>query len=117
MSKINMSAFCLFCHMVCPFEFEEIPILNLIGLFSYTGKSCTFHSNGGAEWLRKMGMNTCKKGSIEIYNAAAYLECRNLWGVGGVIIHEFSHAFHNKHCPDGYECSDIREVLCVTICM
>jgi hypothetical protein len=58
-----------------------------------------------------MGMNPCKEGAIELYNAAAYLECRSLWGVGGVIIHEFAHAFHNKHCPDGYECSDIREVL------
>jgi len=57
-----------------------------------------------------MGMNVSKEGSIEIYSAEAYLECRDLWGVGGVIIHEFSHAFHNKHCPDGYECAEIREV-------
>jgi len=55
-------------------------------------------------------MNVSKVGSIEIYSAEAYLECRDLWGVGGVIIHEFSHAFHNKHCPDGYECAEIREV-------
>lgn len=55
-------------------------------------------------------MNTAKEGGIEIYSAEAYLKCRNLWGVGGVIIHEFSHAFHNKHCPDGYDCTEIREV-------
>ena len=80
-------------------------------VYGCVGKVCTFYPLGGTDWFRKMGMNPCKEGSIELYNAAAYLECRSLWGVGGVIIHEFAHAFHNKHCPDGYECSDIREVL------
>eukprot|EP01038_Epipyxis_sp_PR26KG_P015047 gene15047-20246_t len=71
--------------------------------------TCTFHPIGGKEWLRNMGMNESKEGGIEIYSAQEYINSRHHWGPGGVLVHEFSHAFHNKHCPDGYNCYEIRE--------
>lgn len=36
-------------------------------------------------------------GSVTI-SAVLYVEHRNLWGVGGLLIHELAHAFHDKLC-------------------
>lgn len=65
--------------------------------------SCCFHPLGGAAWLRRNGLSEAKEGGVEIGSARHYLRCRRLWGVGGVLVHEFSHAFHNKCLPGGYE--------------
>ena len=67
------------------------------------GNSCTFHPIGGRSWLRNNGMSELKEGSVEIYCAQEYLASRTHWEVGGVLLHEYSHAFHNVHCPDGFE--------------
>ena len=57
-----------------------------------------------------MGMRTDKAGGIEIYSAKEYLRTRHHWGVGGLLLHEFSHAYHDKHCKDGYDNTCILEV-------
>jgi len=55
-------------------------------------------------------MNPAKCGGVEIYSAADYVASRTLWGVGGLLLHELSHAYHFKHCPNGYDCRDILDV-------
>jgi hypothetical protein len=55
-------------------------------------------------------MRTDKAGGVEIYCAKNYLETRRHWGVGGVILHEYSHAYHYKHCENGFDNDDIKQV-------
>ena len=62
------------------------------------------------DWLSKMGMRTDKAGGIEIYSAEEYIRTRTQWGVGGVLLHEYSHAYHYKHCINGYENEHILQV-------
>lgn len=64
---------------------------------------CTYHPKEGADWLRRVGMNTSKAGSVEIYSAEHYLEARVLWGVGGLLLHELVHCIHDKYCAGGYD--------------
>jgi hypothetical protein len=66
------------------------------------GRGCCYHPEGGADWLSSNGMSTKKSGCIEIYSAVDYLNDNGLWGVGGVLVHELSHAYHNKYCEGGY---------------
>jgi hypothetical protein len=73
------------------------------------GTTCCFHPVGGEEWLRRNGMRQDKVGGIEIYSAANYMKCRGEWGDGGLLLHEYSHAYHCKYCPDGYDCAAIRD--------
>jgi hypothetical protein len=72
--------------------------------------SCCYHPHGGADWLRKNGLNVCKEACVEIFSAEGYLRSRDHWGTGGVLVHEFSHVYHDKHCEDGYDCEEIRSV-------
>ena len=58
-----------------------------------------------------MGMKVEKAGGIEIYSAQNYLKTRNNWGVGGLLLHEYSHAYHYKHCANGYDNENILEVI------
>ena len=55
-------------------------------------------------------MRTDKVGGIEMYCAEDYLQSRDQWGTGGLLLHEYCHAYHNKHCDGGYDCEVIREV-------
>ncbi|KAL7546385.1 hypothetical protein ACHAWF_009733, partial [Thalassiosira exigua] len=48
-----------------------------------------------------------KAGGVEIYNYVAF---RNGWGPGGLILHEFSHAWHYHHVKDGLDNSLIKNV-------
>lgn len=73
------------------------------------GRAVTFHPKGGKNWLKNMGMNEDKEGGIEMYDARDYLSSRGNWGPGGVLVHEFSHAFHNKFCKDGFNCEEIKQ--------
>ena len=66
-----------------------------------------FH--GGSGWLRRNGMNPAKKGGIEMYKSSAYLDDCFLWGVGGLMLHELSHAWHRLHCDDGFDNVDIQK--------
>lgn len=73
------------------------------------GVGCCYHPQLGSDWLRRMGMNTNKAGCIEMYSAAGYLDdhARGLWGAGGLVLHELSHAYHDKFCAEGYNNQDI----------
>lgn len=67
------------------------------------GNTCTYHPKGGCNWLKANGLREDKCGSVEIYCAQEYLESRGLWGVGGIILHEFCHAYHDQHLKNGFE--------------
>lgn len=71
--------------------------------------SCCFHPLGGGTWLRKHGLSMRKEGAIEIGSATHYLSSRKLWGIGGILVHEFAHAYHNKCLPGGYEHAELRQ--------
>lgn len=62
------------------------------------------------EWLRRHGLRDAKAGCVEMNCVADYLQTRGTWGVGGLLLHELSHAFHDHGCPDGYSCESIKEV-------
>ena len=62
-----------------------------------------------------MGMRADKAGGIEMYSAKHYLDYRGQWGVGGVMLHEFCHAYHYKHCKDGFDNEDIKEVEYINV--
>lgn len=68
-----------------------------------------YHPDGGSVWLQSNGLNPSKSGSVEINCLNDYLQSRDLWGVGGLLLHELCHAFHDKHTPGGYNCSIIRQ--------
>jgi hypothetical protein len=72
-----------------------------------TGKGMCFHPE--KEWLVKNGMHPKKCECVELYCAKDYKESRKLWGTGGVLIHEFSHAYHFKACENRYDNKGIRE--------
>lgn len=71
---------------------------------------CCYHPRGGTDWLKKNGLSARKEGCVEVFCAESYLKSRDHWGTGGVLVHEFSHVYHDKHCADGYDCKEIREV-------
>ena len=60
-----------------------------------------------------MGMRPDKAGGVEMYCAKHYLEFRDYWGTGGVLLHEFCHAYHFKHCKDGFNNEEVKEVTTV----
>lgn len=66
------------------------------------GRACCYHDNSTG-WLQSVGMRLDKAGGVEIYCAADYLRDRGLWGVGGVMMHELAHAYHNKHLVDSFD--------------
>jgi len=71
------------------------------------GRSCTYHPQDGKEWLLSMGMSKDKSGGIEIFCPNDYIGSRNHWGLGGGLLHELSHSFHDKHCQDGFDNTEI----------
>ncbi|RYH21283.1 hypothetical protein EON65_21035 [archaeon] len=66
-----------------------------------------YHPVGGANWLKKHGLSVFKEGCVEICNATSYLRDRELWGQGGILVHEYSHAYHDKFCTQGYDNPDV----------
>jgi hypothetical protein len=80
----------------------------------YGPKHCPIQGRGmcyhpGVDWLREQGMHPSKCESVELYRASEYREMREHWGCGGIWLHEFSHAYHHKGCPDGYDNSEIQQ--------
>jgi hypothetical protein len=71
------------------------------------GRGMCFHP--GSEWLRQNGMSTEKSECVELYQASEYRTLRMDWGIGGILLHEFSHAYHHKGCINGYDNTDIIE--------
>jgi hypothetical protein len=76
-----------------------------------TGRHMCYHPSTGAAWLRRHGLRESKAGCVEMSCAADYLQTRTTWGVGGLLLHELSHAFHDLGCPGGYSCDTISKVL------
>ena len=72
-----------------------------------TGTGCCYYSV--PEYLLQNAMCPEKLGCIEIYNAADYLRDADLWGKGGLLLHELSHAYHDKCCLNGDKNEDIEE--------
>lgn len=68
-------------------------------------RDACFHP--GAGWLKKVGMSPAKCGGIEFFDAMHYLSDCDLWGPGGLMLHELSHAWHSKFIEDGYDNKDI----------
>eukprot|EP01041_Mallomonas_annulata_P011304 gene11304-23658_t len=71
------------------------------------GTAMCFHPKDGAPWLRRMGTSVFKAGGIELYCPFDYVSSRGHWGDGGVMLHELAHAYHNKHCENGYDNNEI----------
>ena len=64
-----------------------------------------YHPN--AEWLVDHGYHAAKAGCVELYDSQGYTSDRHYWGKGGVLVHEFAHAYHHKCLPDGYDNEEI----------
>ena len=69
------------------------------------GSGMCFHP--GSEWLRRNGMSIKKCECVELYRASEYRDIRVDWGMGGILLHEFCHAYHHKGCIDGYDNDEI----------
>ncbi|KAL3801147.1 hypothetical protein ACHAW5_011095 [Stephanodiscus triporus] len=71
-------------------------------------RDACFHPGSG--WLKKNGMSPAKCGGVEFFDARHYLSDCDLWGAGGLILHELSHAWHSKFVEDGYDNKEIIDV-------
>jgi hypothetical protein len=71
------------------------------------GRGLCFHPEG--KWLEENFMTPEKAECVEIYCAKEYKEDCKLWGRAGVLVHEFSHAYHHFMCEGGYDNPDIKE--------
>ncbi|KAL7468194.1 hypothetical protein ACHAXS_008410 [Conticribra weissflogii] len=71
------------------------------------GKDACFHP--GRSWLVRNGMNPEKCGGVEFYDARHYWSDCDLWGPGGLILHELCHAWHCLHTEGGYDNGDVKE--------
>lgn len=71
------------------------------------GSGLCFHPE--KNWLEDHFMSPEKLECVEIYCAKEYMKDCRLWGRAGVLVHEFSHAYHHFMCEDGYGNKDIKE--------
>jgi hypothetical protein len=71
------------------------------------GSNLCFHPDPA--WLAENGCHVEKAKCVEMYDILQYCVVSKHWGPGGVLIHELSHAYHNKFLPEGYDNPDIQE--------
>jgi len=71
------------------------------------GRGMCFHPGSG--WLEQNGMCKDKKECIEVYKCEEYVTDSQLWGPGGVLLHELCHAYHWKMVEDGYGNDEIKK--------
>ena len=72
------------------------------------GEGCCFHPD--VDWLMEHGCHAQKVECVELYNLEKeYQSDYLLWGPGGVLVHEFSHAYHFKCLPGGYDNPQVLE--------
>ena len=69
------------------------------------GEGMEYHPS--EEWLESVGMSVDKAKAIEMYEAAEYFEDVEVWGTGGSLLHELSHAYHDKCLEDGLDNKEI----------
>jgi len=82
---------------------------------SYGPKAAPVHARDacfhpGAGWLKRNGMRPDKCGGVEFFDAKHYLSDCDLWGPGGLMLHELSHAWHSKFVEGGYDNKEIAEI-------
>jgi hypothetical protein len=80
----------------------------------YGPKACPIEGGGmcfhpDVSWLEENGMCKEKCECVEVYRCEEYLEDYQLWGPGGVLLHELCHAYHWKMVPGGYENPEIKK--------
>jgi hypothetical protein len=46
---------------------------------------------------------------VEVNDAPHYRKDCDLWGIGGVMLHELSHAYHHGMLPNGYDNKEIQK--------
>ena len=73
------------------------------------GRSMTYHPTNGSGWLQGQGMTVAKAGGVEIFDPRDFLGDRDLWGEGGVVLHELTHAFHDRCVPSGWSNAAVQE--------
>ena len=71
------------------------------------GRHLCFHPESG--WLKANGETARKCHGVEVYRTSDYMHDYSLWGDGGVILHELSHAWHCCFVSNGYANECIRE--------
>ncbi len=69
------------------------------------GRGCCYHPS--KEWLLRNGLSGMKHRCVEVNNGPCYKEDCDLWGIGGVMLHELSHAYHHGMLPGGYANKEI----------
>ena len=70
------------------------------------GHGCCYHPS--KEWLVHNGLSGEKHMCVEVNNAPHYRKDCDLWGIGGVMLHELSHAYHHGMLPNGYANKEIQ---------
>lgn len=70
------------------------------------GNGCCYHPS--KKWLVQNGLSGEKHMCVEVNDGPKYRKDCDLWGVGGVMLHELSHAYHHIMIPDGYENKEIK---------
>lgn len=81
--------------------------------FQYGPQACPIDGEGfcfhpDVDWLIAHGCHAQKVECVELYNLEnEYKSDYLLWGPGGVLVHEFSHAYHFKCLPGDYDNPDI----------
>jgi hypothetical protein len=71
------------------------------------GRGCCYHPS--REWLVRNGLSGEKHMCVEVNDAPSYRDDCDLWGIGGVMLHELSHAYHHGMLPDGYGNKEIQK--------
>lgn len=71
------------------------------------GRGCCYHPN--CEWLKENGLSERKHQCVEINEGKRYMKDWHLWGPGGIMLHELSHAYHHRLLPGGYGNKEIKE--------
>ena len=104
---------CLPHHAVKALKFNTPLYINKY--FRYGPKLCPQRASGmcfhpHTDWLIQNGLHRQKVECVELYNLQEYMEERKgLWQPGGLLLHEFSHAYHYKMLPKGYSNDSVKQ--------
>lgn len=109
---LDHMASCLPAHAVTLLRDTQPTPIWINRTLKYGPKDCPVTAGGmcfhpGTDWLIQQGMHPAKCECVELYSSACYRTSRQHWGTGGLLLHEFSHAYHHKACANGYENAEI----------
>ncbi len=81
---------------------------------SWGPKACPIRGHGscyhpGEDWLAQNGLSKEKHMCVEVNDAPCYKDDCDLWGIGGIMLHELSHAYHHGMLPGGYGNKEIKK--------